>query len=269
MKNKITKYRRLTQTFVFILMFLIPMLNIIGINFIKGTFYSLDVGDIAIADPLAIFQAFLVSKHFVLTMFVSIIIPVLLMFILGRIWCSWMCPYHFLVELLNSIRIKLRIKKKNKLKTYNKTNKVNIFRFSFLISGLFITGVVGIPLLNLISAPGIISSQALVLIKFHYFTFEIVFILILLIIEILLGNFFWCRYFCPTGTFLSIFRTKKGLHIVKTKESCSNCLRCIKSCPMGINPMTDGNNYLCHNCGKCVDVCPDNKKEDTLKFRFF
>ncbi|MGA1846269.1 4Fe-4S binding protein [Deferribacter abyssi] len=267
MKYKITKYRRLTQTIVFIIMFLTPLLNIVGINFIKGTFYSLDVGDIAIADPLAIFQAFLVSKLFVLTMFISIIIPILLMLILGRVWCSWMCPYHFLVELLYSLRARLKIK--NTLKSFNKTNKVNIFRFTFLICGLFITGVAGIPLLNLISAPGIISSQALVLIKFHYFTYEIVFVIFLLIIEAILGSFFWCRYFCPTGSFLSIFRTKKGLHIKKIKEDCSNCLRCIKSCPMGINPMTEGSNYLCHNCGKCVDVCPDNKKEDTLTFRFF
>ncbi|MGA1861295.1 4Fe-4S binding protein [Deferribacter thermophilus] len=266
-KSKLRLYRKLSQILTFLIMFIIPLLNIYGINFIKGTFYSLDVGDIAVADPIAIFQAFFVSKKFVLSMVISVIIPIMLVLILGRIWCSWMCPYHFLTELINNFRKVFFKNSKWKIR-YKKISKVNLFRFGFLIIGIFLTGIAGIPLLNLISAPGIISSQTLVLIKFHYFTFEIFFIIALLIFEFILGNFLWCRYFCPTGTFLSIFRTKKGLKVEKIRENCSNCLSCIKNCTMGINPMTDGDNYLCHNCGDCISVCPDNKTEDTLKFTF-
>ncbi|MCA1933421.1 MAG: 4Fe-4S binding protein [Calditerrivibrio sp.] len=262
----IKKYRRLIQIIVFVGMFIIPLLNILEITFIKGTFYSIDIGDVAMADPFAIFQAFLVSRGISFGMVVSVVIPILIMLILGRVWCSWMCPYYLITEFIEYLRKKLRLKL-NRPK-YHKTlpDKTNFVRFIFLIIGTIVAGISGIPLLNLISAPGVISSQALVLIKFHYITFEIFFILLLLILEFFYFRF-WCRFFCPQGAFLSIFRVKNGLRVEKMVDNCSNCLSCIRSCPMILNPMEDGLNPLCNNCGDCVDACPDNKKIETLKFR--
>lgn len=262
----IKKYRRVVQIIVFAGMFLIPILNIFEITFIKGTFYSLDIGDIAMADPFAIFQAFLVSRELTLVMLFSIIIPILMMFIIGRIWCSWMCPYYLITEFIEYLCKKFNLKLNRPNYNRNLPNQTNLVRFIFLIIGVVFVGISGIPLLNLISAPGVISSQALVLLKFHYITFEIIFILILLVLEFFYFRF-WCRLFCPQGTFISIFRSKKGLRVEKLVENCSNCLNCIRSCPMIINPMKDGLNYLCHNCGDCIDACPDNKKGETLKFR--
>lgn len=263
----IKKYRKIIQTIIFIGMFIIPVMNIFEIYFIKGTFYSIDFGDIAMADPLAIFQAILSSKHINTTMLVSVVIPLLIVLILGRVWCSWGCPYYFIIESIDWVKKKLKIKIKKPTYTERLPQKTNIFRFLFLISGIFLMGVSGIPLLNLISAPGIISSQALVLVKFHYLTFEAVFILILIILEFFYFRF-WCRFFCPQGSFLSLFRWHKGLKVVKLNEDCSNCLSCIRTCPMLLNPMNEGSNLLCHNCGDCIDACPDNKTIDTLRFRF-
>jgi len=262
----IKKYRKTIQFIIFVGMFVVPILNILEVYFIKGTFYSIDIGDIAIADPLAIFQAIISSRYINTTMFISVILPILLMLLLGRVWCSWGCPYYFIVEGLDYIKKKLKMK--NNKPSYNEhlPHKTNSIRYGFLIIGALVMGISGIPLLNLISAPGIISSQALVLVKFHYLTFEIFFILILFILEFFYFRF-WCRYFCPQGTFLSLFRWKKGLKVVKVKDDCSNCLSCIRSCPMLLNPMKEADNSLCHNCGDCIDICPDNKKTPTLKFR--
>jgi ferredoxin-type protein NapH len=264
---KIRKYRFIIQLITFIAIFIIPYLNILEIYFIKGTFYSIDIGDVAMADPLAILQAIMSSKHINMLMIASVIIPLLLMIILGRVWCSWFCPYYFVVEILEKLRKLIGLKPLKPKYNESIPPKTNLIRFIFLIVGLIITGIAGIPLLNLISAPGIISSQALVFVKFHYLTFEMVFILLLLIIEFLFIYKFWCRFFCPTGTFLSLFKWKKGLHIEKIEQDCSMCLSCIRSCPMALNPMTEGNNSLCNNCGDCVDACPDNKKTRTLKFK--
>jgi len=90
----IKKWRKTVQIIVFTGMFVIPILNIFEITFIKGTFYSIDFGDIAIADPLAIFQAIMSSKTINIVMLASLAIPILLMLLLGRVWCSWMCPYY-------------------------------------------------------------------------------------------------------------------------------------------------------------------------------
>ncbi len=263
----IRRYRKFVQTIVFIGMFIVPILNILEIYFIKGTFYSIDFGDIAMADPLAILQAIVSSKHINTTMIISVVIPLLLVLLLGRVWCSWGCPYYYTIEFLDWIKKKFKIKNLKPFYHEKLPHKTNTIRFVFLILGLFVMGISGIPLLNLISAPGIISSQALVLVKFHYLTFEAIFILLLIFFELFYFRF-WCRYFCPQGSFLSLFRWSKGLKVVKVKDSCSNCLSCVKSCPMLLNPMKEGDNLLCHNCGDCIDACPDNKKSETLKFRF-
>jgi ferredoxin-type protein NapH len=264
--KKILLFRRFFQIITFLMIFVIPYLNLKEINFIKGTFYSIDVGDVAMADPLAIFQAVISSKIINMYMIASILIPLLLMITLGRIWCSWFCPYYFMVEMLEKIR-KLVGLKSLKPK-YNKSipSKTNIIRFTFLIIGIIVTGIAGIPLLNLISAPGVISSEALVVVKFHHFTFEIVFILVILVIEFLFVYKFWCRFFCPTGTFLSIFRWKKGMKVIKKQPECTMCLNCIKICPMALNPMEEGDNSLCNNCGDCIVACEKNNEKTYLKF---
>lgn len=266
---KILFYRRIIQTIVLIGIFVVPLLNILEIYFIKGTFFSIDIGDVAMADPLAVFQSVITSKTINTLMLISVIIPVLLALLFGRVWCSWFCPYHFLVEMLQKLRNKLKLKSKKPKYSKNFVNRSNRIRLLFLLTGLFITGIAGIPLLNLISAPGIISSQALVLVKFHYFTFEIVFILFLLVLEFFFFYYFWCRLLCPTGIFLSMIDRKKALKVIKIESDCSMCKSCIKSCPMMINPMVESDNPLCHNCGICIDSCPDNKKRDTLRFKFY
>jgi len=201
-----------------------------------------------------------------MTMLASVIVPILAMMLLGRIWCSWMCPYYTLVEFIGYIRSKLNFKSNKPAYNKNLPHKTNRVRFLFLVFGIFLTGVAAIPLLNLISAPGVISSQALILVKFHYLTLEIAFILVLMILEFFFYRF-WCRYLCPTGTFLSLFKSKRGLHIGKMKPSCTQCRACQKHCPMLLDPFEEGDNLLCFNCGDCVDVCPDNRNEATLKFK--
>jgi ferredoxin-type protein NapH len=242
-------------------------MNVWELYFIKGTFYSMDIGDAAIADPLAVFQSMLASAKLNAYMISSVVIPIILMALLGRVWCSWFCPYYLIVEWMEAAKKKLGIKIKKPEYTETYPQKASKFRFIFLFLGLVVMAIIGVPILNLISAPGILSSQALVLVKFGYVTFELLIVLVLLFMELFYYRF-WCRLFCPTGTFLSLFRYKRGMTVHKVVEECSMCKSCIKVCPAVINPMKEGTSLHCHNCGDCIDVCPDNKKRDTLKFTF-
>lgn len=227
----------------------------------------MDIGDIAMADPLAILQAIISSEMINMFMIVSVVIPLLLMIVLGRVWCSWFCPYYFIVEIVEKLRKLFGLKSLKPDYVEERPSRTNIFRFTFLIFGIVLTGIAGIPLLNLVSAPGIISSQALILVKFHYITFELVFVCLLLFFEFLFIYKFWCRFFCPTGTFLSLFKWKNGLHVAKTDGACSMCLKCEKVCPTIIDPKTEGDSSICNNCGDCIDICPDNTKQRTLYFK--
>lgn len=264
---KIKTLRRTAQISTLTAIFVIPFLNVWELYFIKGTFYSMDIGDAAIADPLAVFQSMLASGRVNIYMLGSLVIPLALMTLLGRVWCSWFCPYYLFTEWMEFFKKKLGIKIRKPEYTSGYPSKVSRFRFIFLIIGLIVMMIIGVPVLNLISAPGIISSQALVIVKFGYVTFELAIVMFILFLELFYYRY-WCRFFCPTGTFLSLFRIRRGMTVRKVHEDCSMCLSCVRSCPAVINPMTEGESLHCHNCGDCIDACPDNRKRDTLKFTF-
>lgn len=261
---KIKTLRRIAQISALIAIFVIPFMNVWELYFIKGTFYSMDIGDAAIADPLAVFQSMLASGRISAQMIGSVVIPLALVMLLGRVWCSWFCPYYLLTEWMEAAGKRLGFKIR---KPESSPSKASRFRFIFLILGLIVMSVIGVPVLNLISAPGIISSQALVAVKFGYVTFELAIVLAILFFELFYYRY-WCRLFCPTGTFLSLFRNRRGMTVRKVQDECSMCGSCVRVCPAVINPMTEGESLHCHNCGDCIDSCPDNKKRDTLKFTF-
>ncbi|ADD66895.1 NapH [Denitrovibrio acetiphilus DSM 12809] len=264
---KIKTLRHTAQTATLIAIFVIPFMNVWELYFIKGTFYSMDIGDAAIADPLAVFQSMLASRIINIHMLASVVIPIALMILLGRVWCSWFCPYYFFTEWVEFCKKKLGLKLRKPSYSAAYPSKASRFRFIFLLIGFLVMAVIGVPVLNLISAPGIISSQALVVVKFGYVTFELLIVFVILFLELFYYRY-WCRLFCPTGTFLSLFRNKHGMTVRKVTDTCSMCGSCIKACPAVINPMTEGGSLHCHNCGDCIDICPDNKKRDTLKFTF-
>ena len=258
--------RKIIQWLFFILMFIVPILNMLEIYFIKGTFISMDIGELAVSDPLAVLQAVFASHEVKAVMLASITLPVVITLLLGRVWCSWACPYYLILDGIEFLRKKLKLKSLKPTYNPNMPTKANLFRFILLIIGFIFVGIAGIPLLYLISPPSIISSQVVMLVKYFTITAEFIFIPIILILEFFFFYRFWCRFFCPTGTVLSFFRSKKGMR-VEYSGSCSGCNRCVKICPMVLDPRKDGNSSQCHNCGECIETCPDNKKIDTLKFR--
>ena len=259
------KIRKISQIFFLLLIVVIPILNLMEIYFFNGSFISLTVGNLAISDPLAVFQAIFLSHKIVPLMLISILIPILIVIFFGRVWCSYACPYFLMTELIDKIKNKLNIKN-TRNKNIN-TNRQNIIRYGLLLTGFIIIGILGVPLLYLISPPSVISTQMIMIIKHLRFTSEVIILLSILIVEIFFIYRFACRYLCPTGTLLSLFQFKNFGLKVKHIGSCSECNACIKECPLMLDPKTDGNSKQCNNCGICVDSCKDNLKQKTLFFK--
>ncbi|MDR2884346.1 MAG: 4Fe-4S binding protein [Deferribacteraceae bacterium] len=255
----IQKLRKTLQIAILIGIFIVPILNLFEIYFIRGTFISMDIGSLAIADPAMILQTVFADVPFAYTVVASVALPVLIALILGRVWCSWACPYTTIIELLEKIPAIGRRLKQSKAKISGGVAPRNaIIRYLIFVTLLAITGVLGVPILQLLSPPSVLSSQALLAVKGFAITAELLLIVILLIVE-LFSYRFACRYLCPTGTCLSLLNNRKTLH-VSYAGSCLNCKKCIQACDMGLNPMTEGSDRLCHNCGKCIAVCPDKAK---------
>ena len=266
------KLRKIIQTTVFIGMFLIPLFNLLEIYFIKGTFISMDIGSLGIADPVMIFQAVLSGMGAAGVLFTSILLPLLLVIFLGRVWCSWACPYTLILQWAEKIPFLKKRLAANKAKMA-KGAKVFAWRYLIFIGFFGLVGIAGVPILHLFAPPAVLSTQALLLIKTFTLSVEILFIMIILVVDLFFAYRFTCRYLCPTGTCLSLFQNRQiGMHIDYAGD-CIHCQACIKKCPMGLDPTgTDINlskeaaSRLCYNCGECIDVCPDKTKPLTWKF---
>ena len=108
--------------------------------------------------------------------------------------------------------------------------KANTWRYGFLAAGTLAAGAIGIPVLNYVSAPGILSTEAMILVKERLVSLEFTFIALLFLLELLVFPRFWCRLFCPTGAFIAVFRLPftlgVGSSIRTPKTPCCKENRC-------------------------------------------
>jgi ferredoxin-type protein NapH len=268
-----TPYRRASQIAVLVVMFLIPVLNRYEIYAITGTFYAINVGGLGIADPATILQAVFASAQLTVPLLSAALFPILLAILFGRIWCGWMCPYHVVSDAAAWLRSRFRT---GVLKRTEPDRlpcpgsfRANTVRFGFLVLGSFVAGAIGIPVLNYINAPGVLSTEAMIFVKERSLSLEFAFIAGLFVLELILLPRFWCRLFCPTGAVVSVFRlpfTVRVANELKTpRVPCCEENRCTATCPMGLSAYREGDSLLCTNCGRCIDGCPNQR----LRFKGF
>ena len=259
------------------MMFLIPVLNLYEIYAVTGTFYAINFGSLGIADPSVILQAVFAAGHLTASLAAAAVFPILLALLFGRIWCGWMCPYHLAADGTAWLRawFKRKVLKKPEQERLlvPASFRANMIRFGFLTLGTALAACIAIPVLNYVNAPGILSTEAMILVKERALSIEFGFIAAILVIELFLFPRFWCRLFCPTGAVISVFRTPYTLRVENKlknlKAPCCKEVYCASACPMGLTPALEANNLLCTNCGRCIEACNANQETARLQFSAF
>ncbi len=247
--------RRFTQWATIVFIFVVPFLNKHGYHQVTGTFYSLSIGQLDVLDPALMIQTLLLTKQISLSMLVAATFPVILALMFGRVFCSWICPYNLLAEYVAGVRKKFFPKKRYVLNHNPKP------QWYWLVFGAIVTAlmVLGIPLITLISFPGLISSQAADLILNRVVGVEIFLFLIVLLLEFLVAPHFWCKYACPVGATLALFQTKKTMRVRFDPKGCTcdsvKNLPCNFVCPLGLDPRRGDIYPYCYNCGACIHSC--------------
>lgn len=216
-----------------------------------GTLWSMKIRGVEFTDPLAAAEAMAASRSLYVPLFFSVLIPVLGTLLLGRVFCSWICPGTLLFEIGHQVRRLLRLAEIPPASVkFSFKNK-----YIFLGVGLVCAAVTGLPLFANIYPPAVISRILHAWIFGTALTAMLIVLGLMLVFEVFVSPRWWCRTMCPGGALYGLIGAARLLR-VKVKPSCTSCGQCEPVCPMGLNPETQSTGIECDNCGVCLRHCP-------------
>ncbi|WP_350454217.1 4Fe-4S binding protein [Slackia heliotrinireducens] len=256
--------------------------------FVKGGIgNSCGIGfdDITLICPLGAILV-MISERTAIPLAVMSVMAVLIMcIVLGKIFCSWLCPVHFMTERRMLSRKAKKAAKEarqaardtgnsgidtSQVKACGKSSGVKFdSRHAVLAAAVVSTLIFGFPVFCLVCPVGITFALVLLIMRLFVFgetTWTIILMLAVLAIEVVvLPN--WCRNLCPLGALHGLFSgLNKTFRPVIDSETCiqegrgGHCNLCVDACHENINlhDISRGETTLadCSKCRACADACP-------------
>jgi len=233
-----------------------------GWTLLKGNLSAAKVLDtLYLADPFAVIQMFFAGKIPTWEIIVgALIIGGFYALLVGRSFCSWVCPMNIITDTAKWLRKRLGLKQKYLTIDRN-------LRYWVLVLSLLLSLILGVAAFEFISPISVLHRAVIYGVGMSWMIVLVVFLLDLFIKENI-----WCGYLCPLGAFYSLISHKAGLKIYHDVDKCdTSCKDCKKVCPevqvMSIVGKKKGviKSGECTNCGRCIEHC-NNK---ALKYSFF
>lgn len=246
--------RRLCLTGAFLLLVMNPLLNAhFGVTFVQGWYQSLGIGELRLVSPLEGLESLLITRQVYIPALIGMALPILVALLLGRVFCSWICPISFLAELVAMLRA--RIDRNGALRDRLVLAK-RLLWFA-LIGELLLSLIFGAPLFVFLSPPGLVGRELMLAVFFQNLAWEGILVVVVVLLELLTRRFY-CRYFCPLGGLLALFGRRRALCVTPLPDNCNRCGRCDRICPLGLKPSAhESLSAYCWNCGTCIDHCRD------------
>ena len=207
----------------------------------------------------------------------------ILVIILGRAWCGWICPLGLFQDVLDWIRTKLSI---SYIRFSTKlVQSLTWIKWTFFSIAVLIPVWVAFPLfcpyaaLNLnipycqlcpgkYILPLIVGNPDRIAVNFNSVanlvtsTLGLAFSSITIIGAMIKRRFF-CT-FCPLGLMMSWYRKISFFKLKKDDSKCTRCEICYNACPVDIEDVyksigkKDVTSADCLLCLKCVENCPED-----------
>ena len=235
---------------------------------LRGGPWSMEIGPLSMTDPVAVAESLAAGKRSSRVLWIGLIIPLAATLLLGKIYCSWICPVGLLTELTDKLRRPLRWLE-------IRPADVPLWRgtkFALLGTGLLLAAILSYPILGALYPPAMVGRELHDLV-FGMFdraelgrpgfslaglTWMSLVLGGIVLVEIFVSRRWWCRYLCPGGALYALIGRWRGVRIVRRVNACTDCGDCDTSCHLGLKPMTDQLGQECDNCGLCISHCGDD-----------
>lgn len=234
--TKYTKIRLLINFLSLLSLLIFPVLNLLKMDFANGNFYIWGHYTTNWTEP-AIWTFILWMALYAITFVIN--------YFYGRFFCGFICTEGWLIRAVKVLYDRW-YRKGNKLR-FNLT----VFVLNTVLTLILLNWVVDLSVLFKPYHPAffIVSFITYGLIGLNY-----------LAIGFLRQK--WCRYFCPIGLYTEVFNQKMKIRVTYDKDTCTECLECVRACPVALDPRklheeldTTSGLKACYICGKCVDAC--------------
>lgn len=180
-----------------------------------------------------------------------------------KAFCSWLCPIGTLSEGLATLGRKLfgrnfllpRIADRILM-------SVKYILMGFFVYFFIMMGAAGIA--SFIQSPyNQVADVKMMLFFFQIGTVGAIVLLVLAVGSVFVQGF-WCRYLCPYGAILGLFSWISPVKVRRNAQSCIDCAKCDKICPVRLPIMAKQQiiSVECTGCMECVEICP---VKDTLE----
>lgn len=186
--------------------------------------------------------------NFSLVGVIVILSTLLLTLIFGRLYCSTICPFGILQDIIGTIF------------TRKSGKTVNPCAIRYFITAVVFGSVIGgsviffkfldpytnfsLLITNFLKSP---SNLSLI---------QAIIVLVIIFALVIFKNRIFCTIICPVGTILGLC-SKYSLFKLNTNENCTKCGICEKECPVGCIDSQKIDNERCIKCFRCIEKCPE------------
>ena len=184
------------------------------------------------------------------SLYQELVIPLLvilvLILVLGRGWCSWLCPFGLLQELMYKLP----------LPKWRLPARLGWLRYVFLVILVFVIPYITLePWFCKLCPQGTLEG-GIPQILLHPQLRPLLGWLFALKIVILLAFLAWmavtrrpfCRWVCPLGAVWSPFNSLSAVRLEVDRETCIECNRCQQVCPVDIRIYENADAVECVRC---------------------
>ncbi|WDE96250.1 4Fe-4S binding protein [Lentisphaera profundi] len=216
-----------------------------------GMTWSIRLMGVPFSDPVA-GMALIARNHTLpLSFGLGLIIPLTIVLLFGRVFCSYICPASLVFFIAARIRRYL-----GKFFIFPEFNTSPALAWGILCGGLLCSTLFGYGIWTLILPYFAIGQTIFHGLAFGTLSVTIISLAFFLTFDLILGQQFTCRNLCPTGRLLGFLGQKSKVIIKRDASQCvDSCHSCTQICPLKVDPKKDETRD-CSLCGECLSVCP-------------